>query len=215
LSTKFEEQDMSESSQLGYETEQTITRGERQRAQDTPAGLAIIALTAATNDIARAADHASFHDRAQLLAYIRQARRDLAGIEHDLERDLGKQMGERRVTVTGVGTLERHRDRSYRGWQTDDLLRAVLDTKLVDPETGEMVEETPLDKVRAVWNLGAPRLTALKDRGLQPDEFVDEVVDKGGWKIRLHESDNHDFDGTGYTSHDTSPDAQAAAQALK
>lgn len=56
-------------------------------------------------------------------------------------------------------------------WQTDDLLRAVLDSRRFDPRTGGLIEETPIEKLLAVWNLGAPRVTVLEARGIDPDEF--------------------------------------------
>ncbi len=58
-------------------------------------------------------------------------------------------------------------------WQNDDLLRAVLDSRLIDFETGEITEETPLEKIRHVFALsgGSARITALKDRGIDADEY--------------------------------------------
>ena len=53
---------------------------------------------------------------------------------------------------------EAHRKKSRTVWDKDALLHAVLDTRLVDTDTGEVVDPTPYDKVLHVWNLGTPRI---------------------------------------------------------
>jgi len=81
--------------------------------------------------------------------------------------------------------VRRGRDRTE--WDTRSLVRAVLDSRCrPDPETGEAapsddgraeIKGEPLScsqdlaRVLHVWNLGAPRVTALRDRGIDPDEF--------------------------------------------
>ena len=44
-------------------------------------------------------------------------------------------------------------------------------------------DASPLDKVLRVWNLGAPRVTALRDMGLDADEFCRS--EDAGHTIRL------------------------------
>lgn len=78
------------------------------------------------------------------------------------------------LDVDGVGRVEVKRGRKRSRWQGDDLLRAVLDSRRAD-EDGEPIDESPLEKVLHVWNLGAPRVTALKERRLQADEFCESV----------------------------------------
>ncbi len=80
--------------------------------------------------------------------------------------------------------VRRHSKKDRTQWDKPDLLRAVLDTKLVDTATGEILDETPLSKVTTVWNLGAPRLTALRDRGLDPDDFCTTEV-RPGWSLEV------------------------------
>ena len=98
--------------------------------------------------------------------------------------EAGKKFDDKTVTVRGV-EWERSRGGPKRtGWRTDDLLHAVLDTRLVDGETGEVKDETPLEKVLHVWNLPAPRSTALSDRGLNGDEFCHvEWPEDRPWKV--------------------------------
>lgn len=117
------------------------------------------------------------------LAMIEEANRHLATLRHDLTQRMAEQMGSKRVTIEGAGTFERHRKTDRKSWDTDALLHHVLDTRLVNPNTGEVKDETPLEKVLAVWNLGAPRVTVLRERGLDPDEFAQ--VQRGGWQIQV------------------------------
>lgn len=100
-----------------------------------------------------------------------------------LDNRLGDAMGGFETVVEGVGQIKRHKKKSRTKWDKDDLKRAVLDTRLVTPD-GELVEETPLDKVLAVFPLGTPRSTAAKARGLDVDDFCAVEV-KGGWQIEV------------------------------
>lgn len=108
----------------------------------------------------------------------------LAGqVRDEFAAKLAGAMPEKRMTVTGVGTFEKHRKSSRTRWEKDDLLRAVLDTRLADPESGELREETETDKILDVWSLGAPRLGALRARGLDPDEFCS--VERGAMTLEV------------------------------
>lgn len=106
-------------------------------------------------------------------ALIETAARDLSRIRDELARKLAGSFpeGEKRIVVEGAGVFEKHRKADRKGWDKEDLLRAVLDTRIVDPDTGEVLDPNDLDKVLRVWNLGAPRITALRERGIDPEEF--------------------------------------------
>lgn len=119
---------------------------------------------------------------AHALKEMREQTNYLKDVMHSLERLIGDGMSQYRETIDGVGTLERHPNKSYTQWNKEELLSDVLDTRMVDPATGEIVDETALDKVLHVWNLGAPRQNALKQRGLDPDEYA-TVEDKGGYRV--------------------------------
>lgn len=107
----------------------------------------------------------------------------LSQIKERLDDLIGDAMGEYRVVVEGRGQVERHKKKSRTKWDKD-LKRAVLDSRMVDVESGELLDETPLDKVLTVWNLGAPRLTALRDRGIDPDEWC-ETEERPGWTLKI------------------------------
>jgi hypothetical protein len=105
-------------------------------------------------------------------ASLEETNGQLATIRKFLTKKLAEAMPGKLVTVMGVGTFARQRIANRKRWDKD-LYRAVLDTRLVNPETGEILDETPLEKVLGVWNLGAPRITALRERGIDPDEWCE------------------------------------------
>lgn len=103
----------------------------------------------------------------------------------EIDDDLGERLAQGMrygvpVNLPGVATFHRHQRKDRTDWDTDDLLRYVLDSRIVDPLTGEVRDETPVDKLLHVWNLGKPRTTALKARGLAP--YKDE---DGNWNDPL------------------------------
>lgn len=121
---------------------------------------------------------------ATALKVCRDQVRELQVAVAMIESAVGDTMEKHETTITGVGTLVRHANKSRVAWDTDSLRRAVLDSRIVDPETGEVQDESPLDRVLHVWNLGAPRVTALRARGIDPDEFC-ETKRKEGWKVEV------------------------------
>lgn len=134
----------------------------------------VLMLDALTDDIAKNVDAEDVRtDLGEALTVwnlLADCARRLAAARDDLGRLLADDMPEKRMTVMGVGTFEKHRKADRKAWDKDDLLRVVLDSRLADAD-GVVVDETPLDKVLDVWNLPAPRTTALKARGIDPDEF--------------------------------------------
>jgi len=121
--------------------------------------------------------------RLALWAEIEDANRTLQQVRALLTQAVAEAMSCREVVVDNVGTFLRHVKKDRTQWEKDDLLRAVLDSRNVDPRTGEVADETPLDKVLAVWNLPAPRTTILRQRGIDADEFCH--VERGGWTIEV------------------------------
>lgn len=61
----------------------------------------------------------------------------------------------------------------YSEWDSEALVRAVLDSRRIDLETMEVLDETPADKLMHVWGMtgSGARLTALKERGLRVGDF--------------------------------------------
>jgi len=92
--------------------------------------------------------------------------------------------GEKRVTVAGVEWMRSRGGPSRTGWDSEALLSAVLDSRLVDPESGEVEVESPLAKVLHVWHLPAPRVTALRERGIDGDKFCHVLwEEQRPWKV--------------------------------
>ena len=139
------------------------------------------ALCEAVNDVDRLLLEGDDRDFLAL-AMIRDARASLMYAERELEQKLAARMDDKRHVIEGVGTFERRQKKARTQWDTDDLLRAVLDTRLCD-EDGVIIEETPVERLLHVWNLGAPRLTALRDRQIDPDEFCH--AEPAGFSIQI------------------------------
>lgn len=124
-------------------------------------------------------------ERQRLVAKIR----DLHARVDVLTAEIAEAMPDKVVTIDELGlTIERHRATRYTQWDTEQLLPHVLDTRRIDESTGEIKDETPLDKVLHVWNLGAPRVTALRERGLDPDEYAQHRP--AGWSLRVYQPDD-------------------------
>jgi hypothetical protein len=122
-------------------------------------------------------------DALTVYAVLEDANRVLQQIRSQVTQGVAGLMSDRQVVVEGVGTFVRHVKKDRTQWDKDALLRAVLDTLVVDKTTGDILDPNPIDKVLRVWNLGAPRTTALKERGIDPDEFCH--VERGGYTIEV------------------------------
>ena len=141
-------------------------------AADTELGNALAALPAAALD-----------DLLDAIGLVMNLRKSVATVGSDLEHRAGEVMGEKSVTVAGTEWV-RSMPPKRSAWKSDDLLRAVLDTRRAD-ENGVVIEETPLEKVQHVWNLAGyqARLGALRDRGLDPDSFSEPSWDSSRWHV--------------------------------
>lgn len=97
--------------------------------------------------------------------------------------EAGRKFDDKTYTSRGVEWERSKGGPTRTGWQTQDLLAAVLDTRRFD-DGGDLIDETPLDKVLHVFNLPAPRATALRDRGLNGDEFCTVTwPEQRPWKV--------------------------------
>ena len=111
---------------------------------------------------------------------LTEAKRVLDGVLSLLPGALAPSWGEKQTEVPGVGVFVLRAKKDRTQWDKDALLRDVLDSRMVNETTGEI--ESPLEKVLAVWNLPAPRVTALRARGLDPDDYCH--TEFGGWQIQ-------------------------------
>lgn len=113
-------------------------------------------------------------------ALIQEAATTLSRIREELAKKLADEMPDKRVVVEGVGTFEKHGKRDCKKWDRESLLRDVLDTRQFD-EDG--TDASPLEKVTRVWNLGAPRVTVLREMGLDPEDYCESEF--AGFTIQL------------------------------
>ncbi len=116
-------------------------------------------------------------------AALEDANRVLAIVRGEMARQIGEDLPEAEWVVEGLGTVSRHYRKDRKEWDKDGLLRDVLDARLVDGKTGEITDQTPLERILYVWNLPAPRTTALRALGLDPDEYCSSTF--GGVNLQL------------------------------
>lgn len=119
-----------------------------------------------------------------LLEALREDKRRLDDDIKQMEDRLGDALGHGPVLLDGK-TLRRHKRRPRtRNWMSDDLLRRVLDARMVDPETGET--ETQVERLVAVYGCRGyqAKVRELERRGIQPDEWC-EIEDVPGWNIEV------------------------------
>ncbi len=96
--------------------------------------------------------------------------RDLCDeMDHRIAETFG--FGERQVLGTQVYEAKPRVNR--RNWQKEELVEAVFDSVLVNRATGEIEPMTKLEKLRFVWPLRDPRLTSLRELGIDPDEYCE------------------------------------------
>lgn len=120
----------------------------------------------------------------ELLGAITDLRAGLAEVADGLRHEIGALMEGPTVVLDGIGVVTRRRDTDRKTWDRDGLLRTVLDSRLVDAATGEIADESQLDKVLKVWHLGAPRTGVLRERGIDADEYC-QVERREGYTIRV------------------------------
>lgn len=111
-----------------------------------------------------------------MMVAIRNCRQDLASLYDEMEQMLLSLNSGREITIEGVGVVELKRSTKRTNWDNHELMRHVvsraLDERQVNEETGEA--EPGWEAVaRAIEECARPswRLTPLRARGLDPDEF--------------------------------------------
>lgn len=114
---------------------------------------------------------------------LNDAYRALALAKDSLADKIGQSMTDKRYVAHGC-TVEKNRVSPRRtNWDHDALLRLVVDSRVVNEETGEI--ESALDVLRKVYPLKGynARVTALRALNIDPDEFCEtEWSDR--WALR-------------------------------
>lgn len=127
-------------------------------------------------------------DGVFLLAALRDMKQDLARVYEATEKHLLSLMGDKKMEVDGIGLVEVKRRTKRTQWRHDELWPVVvaraLDERLLDEETGEyesaaeVVSRVLRDCMSPSW-----KVTGLRARGIQPDEFCTE--EQEGYSVVL------------------------------
>ena len=138
-------------------------------------------------------DHLDLDRAISDLAELRSVRKALADWELVLETYIADSLGRNTTTVEGVGTVQVRYGKTRKAWDKHPLLRSVLDSHRppspdgeVHPSddghaevAGEALSCSPdLARVLDCFNLPEPRVTALRERGIDPDEFASTTPGK-------------------------------------
>lgn len=141
-----------------------------------------------------ACDHGDVEELARLHVAIVKAAQRLATIRGAVEATLADVMPDKRLELPGLPVLERRRGTDRKAWQSVDLLDELFRRAVVDVETGEVLDDEALirqrlhevlvDCVPFTGSLGW-RTTALRDLGLDPDEWCE--TKPGRVSVQIHE----------------------------
>lgn len=139
-------------------------------------------------------DHLDIERALHDLTGLREAVTALKMWEGVLSDWIADYLGRNTMDLEGVGHVEVKRGADRKEWDRQGLIRAVLDSRRApDPVTGEMVGSDSgravigdeflscsqdLARILDCWNLGAPRVTALRERSIDPDEFCTSTPGK-------------------------------------
>lgn len=121
-------------------------------------------------------------DRAALWLRLRELAKQFCILRDQLNRELAQAMPTKKVEVPGLGLLERMAGCDRRNWDHQLVASAVLAAVeeqpelRCDPETGELM---PIGEALVRWLLEAClpgwRVTGLRQIGLDPDRYCDQV----------------------------------------
>jgi hypothetical protein len=113
--------------------------------------------------------------------------------ENDLEGRLAAEMEDNVFEVPSIGVFQRRRKTDRKAWDHEGIYSALLRRlrdlgpgKVTDDETGEIIELDPMEGAFRTLKEGANpswRVTALRQRGLDPDEFCETTY--GGFSIQF------------------------------
>jgi hypothetical protein len=130
---------------------------------------------------------------------LQQIIADMRLLEKQVKDHIIETIPERKVAVPGVGIVERFRKTTRKNWDSEELLRFVVQKALVDQVTGE-IPSSPVEAIDRVLTeiracvpftgSTAWRVGALRERGFDPDEWCDQ--DTEGYSLKFIRSDNQE-----------------------
>jgi len=142
-------------------------------APEAPDALTALRRGVVELDVQRAelAEQGEWGRLAAGLAALRTLRRDLSELERAVEQDVARLIPSKAEFVDGVGTLTVATDVRRSQWKTDDLAVMVVARAMEAGECGH-----PMDVVKLILagaQVSGWRVTWMRERGLDPDEFCE------------------------------------------
>lgn len=118
------------------------------------------------------------------LASLKMLVRDLRTLAEQVEQDASDLMGEqgrREVGIDNVGLFERKRSTTRRNWQTRELAAAAVSRAMDADGLGHPSDV--VDLMFDVFSISSAKVTALRTRGFEPDEWCE--VDEAHYGIKI------------------------------
>ena len=161
-----------------------VTGGDLRARAAAGSGVAALRLALGRADTMRGelAEAGDWESLASGLDQLRVLSKDLSVLVRAVEADVHRLLPERKVEVPGFGVIEKRNGAVRKRWRSDELLSEVVSRSLVDPATGEIEDDPRAVRERLVAALVAAvpftgslgwRVTALRDMGLDPDEWAE------------------------------------------
>ena len=138
-------------------------------------------------------DALSWEEATRVLADLREAMTTLSQIDAALVRHLYLTGPHGDIEVEGVGVVKVYRTNDRKDWDHDewkqDVRAAILEERaiagsVVDTASGEVIDLYDLlEQVQNVHGAQAPKVTALRALGLNPEAYCDERPGKPSVQI--------------------------------
>jgi hypothetical protein len=157
----------------------------RQRASLTALHRALDHMVADIDRLAESGDLFGLADGYAELDRFLKAARDVRNHAEDHIADL---MTQDRVNLGDEITLERHRGRTRKQWQSVELLRHLVGDQLVNAQTGEDVTDRLVACLPLTGSLSW-RAGALRENGVDPGDWCDEGPARTTVSVRKREDD--------------------------
>lgn len=145
---------------------------------------------AALEDLALVVGHLVDRDRlAATLVDVRDVKKLAADVYSTVETALVSEAGEKSFDVPSLGRFEVRKKTKRSGWRHDELVPVLVakanEERRLNTESGEVETEghAVARVLRACISFGAGKVTGLRERGLQVDEWCNEEDD--GYAVML------------------------------
>lgn len=158
----------------------------------------VVAIDDLVDHVQHALDDGDVEELGKLHVLCSKLRQQLSDIARDVEVRLAEVMPDKVLELPGLPVMERRRGTDRKRWASEDLLSLIVSRAIIDPETGELLSDPVVlrsrieDEVRACMPVTGSlgwRVTALRERGIEPDEFCE--TSPGRTSVQIHEEVSH------------------------